>query len=274
MAATDTNAPRVLLDLHDDVLDLVLRRLAPACTELTVYNADVQEVRHGPLSAELQSLQQLINARKVCRRFKRSLPSPSVTLVNEASSRLPRRDNPHRVQPRQNFWLPPLITLSATPTLLSYEIRADGSVSECIAAFSLSKARWAGGNQGEDALTWYAAPHRNDFNFRTRMFHVGDLSMRCRDRPPRLQHARWYRVDVALSTTAVEYTITPSDGAGGGHVVRASLLPGEVPTTGYLGMISYESGYSVRNIVIAGTRPRTERGPADSKTHTYKVKSE
>ena len=248
---TEQEKTRFLLDVPDDVLDLVLRRLAPARTDITVYNADLQAVRFGMLSAAMASLQQLVNARSVCRRFKHSLPSPSVTLQNKASSRLPRRVNLHQVQRHQNYWLPPLITLSPTPTVMSYEIRADNSASECIAAFSLSKARWAGGEQGEDALTWYAAPHRNDFSFRTRMFHVGDLARRCHERPPRLEHGRWYRVVVVLSLTAAEYTITPSDSACSGHLVRAApLLPGEVPTTGYLGMVSYDSAYSVRNIVI------------------------
>ena len=32
--------------------------------------------------------------------------------------------------------------------------------------------------------------------------------------------------------------------------MMAMLLPGEVPSTGYFGMVSYDTSYSVRNIVI------------------------
>ena len=71
----------------------------------------------------------------------------------------------------ENVWLAEWVELDeSAPAVLEYDARPAEAESECIGAFSRTKARWAGGSRGEDALTWYAAPHRDDFAFRTAMF--------------------------------------------------------------------------------------------------------
>ena len=76
--------------------------------------------------------------------------------------------------------------------------------SEVIGAFSHSCRPWAGGGAGEDALTWYAAPHSDGFSFRTRMFDWtrGFVRGTRHCNRVRLLHARWHLVEVRAQREA------------------------------------------------------------------------
>ena len=142
-----------------------------------------------------------------------------------------------------HWWSPDLITLdpAGRAVVITYEVRADGSEIEMIGAFSHSKRAW-GGQPQCDALSWYTATHRCDFTFRTKMFHGFP---RCkRGEPCELRAGEWHRVEVTLRKDAASYAVN------GRHFGTATLKPGEIPKAGYVGMVTYASGYSFRDVRV------------------------
>merc|ERR1711959_260969 len=128
------------------------------------------------------------------------------------------------------------------------------AASECIGAFSHNKKRWSGGKKGEDALTWYVAPHRADFNFRTKVF--GGFPRVLRTNQRKVSKNTWHRVEVQLSLKKATYSVD------GKHFASVSLRRGEVPKTGFVGMIRYASTYEFKHLSVVNTRgvqvfPRT-----------------
>jgi len=160
------------------------------------------------------------------------------------------------------WWSPSEVTLSASdPVTITYEVRPDSATSECIGAFSHNMKRWGSG--GEDALTWYGAPHRKDFAFRLGMFkgfpRQGDsLSMRT------ISSGVWHRFKVTLLRGSASYSVD------GHHFATMQLRPGDAPAKGYVGMIRYASDYSFRNMVIRDATgevvypPRPFRGSGET----------
>jgi len=244
------------LHVPSELLASILRQAAPATQPLTIHNASVADDRSGsrrpglteqhPAYPILLAKVTEVALRSVCTQFRAVLPLSQARLLNVDSHRnAPRRETPHRVRAGTNVWLPEDVVLSDdTPTVLAYEVRADNSQSECIGAFSSSRVRWAGGGTGEDALTWYAAPHRHDFTFRTRMYDF--LHHIARHNRVRLPHAQWALVRVELTTTRAAYWV-------GGQLVAEADLTREGTrraTLGWFGMVTYTSAYSWRNAVI------------------------
>ena len=120
----------------------------------------------------------------------------------------------------------------------------------------------AGGDAGEDALTWYASPHRDDLSFRTRMLvslrhgaieHYNKI---------KLTNDAWHLVEVHLTARIAAYWIN-------GTFVAAAVLGRategvERAEPGRFGFITYGGGgYCWRNAVIL--RP----GVHDLKQHAF-----
>jgi len=151
----------------------------------------------------------------------------------------------HTVSNGGEFWSPVAVSLDKSKMVkITYDVKPS-AMSECIGAFSHNKKRWSGGKKGEDALTWYIAPHRADFNFRTKMF--GGFPEVLRTNQRKVSKNAWHRVEVQLSLTRATYSVD------GRHFASVSLRRGEVPRAGYVGMIRYASTYDFRNLVIANT---------------------
>lgn len=94
-------------------------------------------------------------------------------------------------------WLKPLIKLNAyEPVKLRYEIKANKWNSEVISAFSYNKKPWKTPNM--DAFTWFAAAHRKDFTFRTKMF--AGFPRVAKRNTFKLKVGQWYTMDVSLTT--------------------------------------------------------------------------
>ena len=148
------------------------------------------------------------------------------------------------------------------PTILAYEVKPHGPQSHCMGAFSHSMVQWLGGDAGEDALTWYASPHRDDLSFRTRMLvslrhgaieHYNKI---------KLTNDAWHLVEVHLTARIAAYWIN-------GTFVAAAVLGRategvERAEPGRFGFITYGGGgYCWRNAVIL--RP----GVHDLKQHAF-----
>merc|ERR1711939_582031 len=54
----------------------------------------------------------------------------------------------------------------------------------------------------------------------------------------------WHHVEVLLSLSHASYSVD------GEHFATVELLPGEIATKGYIGMIRYDSNYAFKNLVI------------------------
>merc|ERR1711988_1839809 len=139
------------------------------------------------------------------------------------------------------YWCPVKVELDTRPTVVTYEVKG-GAASEMIGAFSLNKLAWAGGKRGEDGLTWYAAPHRADFTFRTRVF--GGFPRVTKSHQRKGTPGVWHRVQVRLSRHSASYSVD------GKHFATAKLKKDEVPESGYIGMIRYASDYQFRALKI------------------------
>ena len=82
----------------------------------------------------------------------------------------------HTVPKRGEVYDDTLVNLKDdSDVIVTYEVRAKDHEAEIISAFSLNKKRWGTNNPQPDALTWYCAPHRNDFTFRTGMFNFDGI---------------------------------------------------------------------------------------------------
>jgi len=259
--AEEPAAPMHLLDVPSELLACILRQVAPATPPLTIHNANATNMfdlspnlctRH-PAAAIVDAKLLEAKVRSVCTQFRFALPPPNplmqATLINAVYQQrnLPRRDNPHVLRAGTNVWLPEEVVLDdEKPTIFAYEVRADNSQSECIGAFSHSCVRWVGGGAGEDALTWYAAPHRHDFTFRTRMFDFFPPLAVVQAYRVRLSHSKWVLVTVELTTKRAAYWV-------GGQLIAEADLTREGTrraTPGWFGMVTYASPYSWRNAVI------------------------
>ena len=141
----------------------------------------------------------------------------------------------------ENVWLAEWVELDeSAPAVLEYEARPAEAQSECIGAFSRTKARWAGGSRGEDALTWHAAPRPR--RLRVPHGHVRRLprGRRARRRRTRLRAGAWHalRVEPTLRD-ALAVPTAPSS--------RASRSrPATLPPAGYFGMVSYDTPWAFR----------------------------
>lgn len=169
-----------------------------------------------------------------------------------------------------SVWHPELIVLEHTPTIIRYDFMPIDADAEVIGAFSRNCRDWDQG--GCDALSWYAASHRDDFSFRGKMFGTFPanlaqvrrkvkLGMKNRDRgtkspsttlqgsPTRIRAGEWHTMEVALSLSEATYRV---DGQEWGKVLRERGAGAEAvyPERGYLGMIRYESTWKYRNLQV------------------------
>jgi len=277
---------RELVELPLELLCLILQHAAPLAPGLTLYNADLPGLMHHPhrqASAVIAYAQWVQCLRSVCRRFGAApFAAPRVVLVNPARSstatdselHVPRPE--HAVTAGTNTWIPEDISLHPTkPVTVWYEVRADSHNSEVIGAFSQTLTRWTDGQGGEDALTWYAAPHRHDFTFRVRMFDFHDDMMlddlnnplgvpsASTRTPYRLRHGVWHLVCVRLSQSHAAYSID-------GHDIDKCYLEPNVSmaSRGRIGMVTYDTSYTWRNlhIVLPDLEQELGRGPCDGHT--------
>lgn len=257
MDETEPLAEKQLLELPSELLFCILRSAAPPTPQLIVHNASVADVHsprpalfvHHPARAILNRQHWVSCVRSVCRVFSEILPPPNgVRCTNICAQHLSmaRPGNPHTARAGHNTWLPEDVELDPVrSTVFAYEVRADDPQSECIGAFSHSHQQWLGGSSGEDALTWYAAPHRADFTFRTKMFN-GFNGVRNGTQRVRLEHARWHLVTVHLTKHRAAYWVD-------GVLAATADLTNEGthrPSPGRFGMVTYASSYTWRNAVI------------------------
>ena len=154
-----------------------------------------------------------------------------------------------------NTWLDQLIVLSETaPVIIKYQVMPTDSDSEVIGAFSLNRRSWEQG--GCDALTWYAASHRNDFTFRHGMFTGFPPAIR--GAPIKLREGQWHSIEVKLSLCAAEYSVDGRQFATLQNERRRGLVShvdsGYWPDRGYIGMIRYASDWKFRNLEIVPAR--------------------
>jgi len=138
------------------------------------------------------------------------------------------------------WWCPEAVDVGSEPIDIFYEVKAEAQDSECIAAFSHNRTTW--GNGACDALSWYVAPHRSDFNFRTQMF--GGFPRIAREENFRISGGEWHKVHTQISEDGATYTVD------GRHFATARLAAGEVPRSGHLGFTPYASNFSVRNVMV------------------------
>jgi len=145
----------------------------------------------------------------------------------------------HTVQ--GHYWSPDAYTL---PLKFRYDVRADTGTAECIGAFSHTKAAFGAMWDNVDALSWYLAPHRNDFTFRTRMF--GEFPSVEHIRNTSLLVGAWATVEVELAADSATYSVD------GNMVARANLAPGEIcAQSGHIGFVTWDNKpFTVRNLVI------------------------
>jgi len=261
---------RALLELPDELVNLVLQNAVASLPMLTLYNADVSELV-DPARGIVHEALWASRLSTVCKCFSRAdFVASRVTLVNPtrsfgrtlAGTHVPRPE--HSLRRGNNTWIPEEIELDPIrPTQIWYEVRADAHNSEVIGGFSSSRARWNGGQAGADgladALTWYAAPHRHDFTFRRNMYVVFDQGEVWRapfSTPFRLKHAKWHHVNVHLTSRQAAYKI---DGVLIASVALNQTAAGaSVPRRGHVGMISYASSYTWRNLHIVRPEPVPE----------------
>lgn len=174
------------------------------------------------------------------------LPDEEVGKDGKAAGRIFEDAAERGIAPGGMLWLPPLEALEGAdgaPLVLEYEVYPEVDDSECIAAFSHSKVPWQGGGAGEDALTWYCAPGRNDFTFRSRVF--GGFPRCTFTRAKRVAVREWHSVRVGLSVDKAAYTVD-----GSLFAVAALSSADGVPATGYCGFMSYSTPFRVRNVVL------------------------
>merc|ERR1711959_542152 len=149
-----------------------------------------------------------------------------------------------------DYWCPVEVTLTDAPTTtITYEVMATSAESELIGAFSHNKKPWAGGDQGEDALTWYAAPHRADFSFRTKVFGGFPKVLVSKDMKKVSAHT-WHQVEVKLGKKHAAYSVD------GKHFAMAVLKGDDIARTGFVGMIRYASDYQFKNLKIVDSQGR------------------
>jgi len=134
------------------------------------------------------------------------------------------------------------------PVRIEYEVKPGAQNSECIGVFSHSQADW--GDANADGLTWYLAPHRTDFTFRTGLFagfpelsHAFNLSRYARRR--QLKPNKWHSVVVDLCSNSASYSVN------GTATGKAALRPGDVPLRGTVGMIRWDSDYCFKGVTIS-----------------------
>ena len=150
-----------------------------------------------------------------------------------------------------NTWLEQLIVLSETaPVVIKYQVMATGSDTQIIGAFSLNRQHW---DQGDcDALTWFAASHRDDFTFRHGMFE--GFPPAGRGAPFKLRLGQWHLIQVSLSLRAVEYSVDGRTFATLQNERRRGLVQhvdsGYWPSRGYIGMIHAEGDWKFRDLEI------------------------
>ena len=175
-----------------------------------------------------------------------------------------RHDAETLVEGGKSWWFDGVrITLPAdesTPVVARYEVLAQPGVDvEVIGAFSLSRAAF--GRPGADALTWYAAVHRSDFTFRTKVF--GEFVRPQGGQPFKISPDVWHAVEVHLSKRRAAYYID------GRLFATAALKPGDTPDEGYFGMITYATPYLFRRLQVvtalgAASRPESAQSAASS----------
>ena len=151
-------------------------------------------------------------------------------------------------------WLEPIIRLQETPVIARYEVWAHPGLreTEIIGAFSLNRKQWSGKDDC-DALSWYAAVHRTDFTFRSRMYRsfpplqkvdgLGDIG------PSLLTPGVWHSVEVRLSLLEASYSVD-------GRVFAKLRTPDAYePSEGYFGMVSYATQGQFRGFHIVPSKP-------------------
>jgi hypothetical protein len=141
----------------------------------------------------------------------------------------------------QEWWSPAAVELSDTPITIEYDVKPLTETSECIGAFSGNRAPW--GSDEVDALSWYGAPHRKDFTFRTKMFATFPSVNEQPDRQP-LSAGQWHHFTVSITRLSATYSV---DGL---HYATAAFEPGCIPEAGHVGMIRYASDYCFKNMQI------------------------
>ena len=225
----------------------------------------------NPRRPNLGARQILVHARAVCRFLRDQLPPPRLKLRDVVGP------DGCVAQSGSNTWIPEDVVFPAAGpsqrVVFRYEVRVEGQ-GEVIGGLSRSRARF--GTGAEDALTWYLAPHRTDFGFRTGMFHldIGGASTGRRDIT--LVPGQWHCVMMVLEKqnlptriggrgmTAVKayYTL---DGRRLSQAVQISVLSmtnGTVTSRIHpvdrwgvpgqrFGMITYDTSYSWRNATIS-----------------------
>jgi hypothetical protein len=97
--------------------------------------------------------------------------------------------------------------------------------------------------KGEDALTWYFAPHRNDFSFRSRMF--GGFPEIIRQSVQTVSINEWHAVEVRLTRKEVSYSVDGEEYA----VCKLTERDG-VADEGFVGFVSYASPWEARNLHV------------------------
>ena len=220
----------------------------------------------NPRRASLEAAQILMQTRAVCRFLRDELPNPRLKYRNVVG---PGAEG-HVVQSGTNTWLPEDVVfpqVADRSVCFTYEVRVEGQA-EVIGGLSRSRARF--GTGAEDALTWYLAPHRHDFGFRTRMFQRLAAGRVYRNNV-RLVPGQWHHVGVIIERnhaqtndgqhavrTEIMYSL---DGLHevGCHVLSFSV--GGAPEVSFdpvdrlspgqrFGMVTYDTSYSWRNASI------------------------
>ena len=249
--------------------------------DIVVHGALVDASGHlvlTPGRTTLKARQILVQMRAVCRFLRKELPSPRLKYRNVVG---PGADG-LIASAGTNTWIPEDVVFpqvadsTRTKVTFRYEVRVEGQ-GEVIGGLSRSRARF--GTGAEDALTWYLAPHRTDFGFRTRMFQELQGPVPGVPAPGTLRRnitlvpGRWHSVMMVLEKqnlipgrplTAVKayYTL---DGRRLSHAVHISVLsmsngtaqtridpvdrwgvPGQ-----RFGMVTYDTSYSWRNATIS-----------------------
>lgn len=273
---------RCLLDLPPELLSIVLQHASPASRHahtIDIHNASVASMRHPrpalfaqhPARIVLDRQQWAAALRSTCRKFSALLSPPGACrLTNVWPSHLgddvrTGEGHPHSTRAAGNHkWIEEDVTLDEfVPTILAYEVKPHRHDSECIGAFSHSMLPWAGGDGGEDALTWYAAPHRDDFSFRTKMFSFLRHGAIEHYNKVKLAPNAWHLIEVHLTRSIAAYWI---DGTFVAAAVLGRATEGFRRTEpGRFGFVTYgeHRGYCWRNAVIL------KPGVHDLKQHKF-----
>lgn len=255
-----------LLALPDELLRCCVHDVGGARAEspLVVYAYDPAGVAAGSRidHARRAALEQT-SLRLVCSHFAALLPRRAPPCLKGGRGPIliapGALDSPTA---RSSFWtdeahdLPPGAHLR-----LTYDVQAVDADAECIGGWSRSTQPWRNGRSGEDALTWYSAPHRHDFTFRTRVF--GGFPRCDLHRSMRLTTGTWHNLAVDLRRRAdgslrATYAIDgcPIASCDLSAEMQASL--GVVVAGGRFGMMSYSGpggshsgAYRARNLSVA-----------------------